>query len=46
MSDIAKLAGTSTSHVEDTYVHYDDDMLRDASVKNFTVDAYGISYKD
>jgi hypothetical protein len=45
-SDIAKLAGTSISHIESHYGHYDDDMLRQASIKNFTVDSHGISYQD
>jgi len=43
LSDIAKLAGTSVSHVENTYGHYDDDMLREASIKNFSVHKDGIS---
>ena len=46
LSDIAKLAGTSAIYVENTYGHYDDDMLRDASLKNFSVDTYGIDFKD
>ena len=46
LSDIAKLAGTSVSHVENTYGHWDDDMLRGASMKNFTLSASGITYKD
>jgi len=46
LSDISQLAGTSVSHIETHYGHYDDDMLRQASVKNFTVDSHGISFKD
>jgi integrase len=46
LSDISKLAGTSVSHIETTYGHWDDDMLRQASIKNFTVDSYGISFQD
>ena len=46
LSDIAQLAGTSVAHIENTYGHFDDDMLRDASMKNFSVDTYGISHKD
>jgi len=46
LSDIAQLAGTSSIYVENTYGHYDDDMLRDASLKNFSVDTYGIDFKD
>ena len=46
LSDIAQLAGTSVAHIENTYGHFDNDMLRDASVKNFSVDTYGISHKD
>jgi integrase len=46
LSDISQLAGTSISHIESHYGHYDDDMLRQASIRNFTVDTYGISFKD
>ena len=46
LSDISQLAGTSVSHIESHYGHYDDDMLRQASIKNFTVDTHGISYGD
>ena len=46
LSDIAQLAGTSVAHIENTYGHFDDDMLRDASLKNFAVDTYGISHKE
>ncbi|MAI50029.1 MAG: integrase [Rhodospirillaceae bacterium] len=46
LSDIAKLAGTSTAHVESTYGHWDQEMLRGASMKNFTLSANGIAYKD
>ena len=44
--DIAQLAGTSLSHVEDTYGHWDVSMLKNASMKNFSFGAYGISHKD
>lgn len=46
LSDIAQIAGTSTSHVESTYGHFDDGMLRQASIKNFSVDNHGISFVD
>jgi phage gp37-like protein len=46
LSDISQLAGTSVNYIETHYGHYDDDMLRQASVKNFTVDSHGISFKD
>jgi len=46
LSDISQLAGTSISHIETHYGHYDDDILRQASLKNFTVDTHGISFKD
>ena len=46
LSDIAKLAGTSTSHVENTYGHYDDAMLRGASMKNFAIGSHGIIHKE
>jgi len=46
LSDISQLAGTSVSHIESHYGHYDDDMLRQASIKNFTVDSHGISHRE
>ena len=46
LSDISQLAGSSRSHIESHYGHYDDDMLRQASIKNFTVDSHGISIRD
>ena len=46
LSDISQLAGTSVSHIESHYGHYDDDILRQASIKNFTVDSHGISHRD
>jgi integrase len=46
LSDISQLVGTSVSHIESHYGHYDDDMLRQASIKNFTVDSHGISHRD
>ena len=46
LSDISQLAGTSVSHIEGHYGHYDDDMLRQASIKNFTVDTHGISFRE
>ena len=44
--DIAQLAGTSLSHVEQTYGHWDVSMLQTASMKNFSIGTYGISHKD
>ena len=46
LSDISQLAGTSVSHIESHYGHYDDDMLRQASLRNFTVDSHGISHTE
>ena len=46
LSDIARLAGTSVAHIENTYGHWDDEMLRGASMKNFTIGKLGISHKD
>lgn len=40
--DIAKVAGTSATHIENHYSHYDDDMLRSTALKNFTVTSTGI----
>ena len=41
LSDIAQVAGTSVSHIETHYGHYDDDMLRTTALKNFTVSKGG-----
>ena len=40
--DIAKIAGTSGLHIQNTYSHYDDDMLKFTALKNFEVDKSGI----
>ena len=39
--DIATVAGTSVNHIQNTYGHYDDDMLRSTALKNFTVERDG-----
>jgi len=39
--DIATVAGTSVNHIQNTYGHYDDDMLRSTALKNFTVEQDG-----
>jgi integrase len=46
LSNIAKLAGTSSHLVEITYGHWDDKILRDTSMKNFSISPNGISIKD
>ena len=43
---IAKVAGTSQSHIENTYGHWDESMLLDSALKNFTLSVDGITYKD
>ena len=43
LADISKIAGTSVSHIETHYGHYDDDMLKSTALKNFTVTAFGIA---
>lgn len=40
--DIAKVAGTSATHIENHYSHYDDDMLKSTALKNFIVSPTGI----
>ena len=40
--DIAKIAGTSGLHIQNTYSHYDDDMLKSTALKNFAIDKNGI----
>ena len=44
--DIATVAGTSATHIENHYGHYDDDMLKSTSLKNFTVTTSGLVFKD
>ena len=46
LSDIGQIAGTSVSHIESHYGHYDVEMLRKTALKNFTIDKNGISLKD
>jgi len=44
--DIATVAGTSATHIENHYGHYDDDMLKSTALKNFTVTTSGLVFKD
>ena len=46
MSEVAQIAGTSTSHIETHYQHYDDTMARSVAVKNFSIDKRGIILRD
>jgi integrase len=46
IADIAKVAGTSSNHIENTYGHFDDDMLRDTALQNFSINKDGISWND
>ena len=46
LSDISQIAGTSISHIESHYGHYDDGMLKKTALKNFRVDAHGIAHTD
>ena len=45
LSDIGQIAGTSVSHIESHYGHYDVDMLRKTALKNFTIDKNGMSVR-
>ena len=40
-SEIAEMAGTSATYIENHYKHYDDEMLRTAALKSFRVDGSG-----
>ena len=44
--EISQMAGTHASHIENHYGHWDMDMKREAAVKNFSFDRYGISITD
>jgi hypothetical protein len=46
LSGIPQFVGTSVYHIEIQYGHYDDDILGQVSVKNFTAGSHGISYRD
>ena len=41
--DLAKMAGTSVNHIENTYLKYSEEMALDAAMKNFTISKEGIS---
>lgn len=42
--EISKIAGTSVTHIETHYGHFDDDMLKQTALQNFSVNADGLSY--
>jgi len=44
VADIAKIAGTSITHIETHYGHYDDEMLKSTALKNFKVSRDGLSF--
>ena len=41
--DLAKMAGTSVNHIENTYLKYFEDMALNAAIKNFRITKEGIS---
>ena len=41
--DLAKMAGTSVNHIENTYLKYSEDKALDAAMKNFRIKKEGIS---
>jgi len=43
--DIAEIAGTSSTYIENHYSHYDDDMKINAAMQSFTIDAHGIVFQ-
>jgi integrase len=44
--ELAEAAGTSQMHITNTYGHWDESMLQDVALKNFTLSVDGITYKD
>jgi len=44
--DISKQAGTSISHVENTYLKYSEEMAVTAALRNFTVSKDGLIIRD
>ena len=40
--DLAKMAGTSVNHIENTYLKYSEDMTLNAAMKNFRITKEGI----
>ena len=44
-ADISKVAGTSVTHIETHYGHYDDDMLKSTALQNFSINPDGLSLK-
>jgi len=42
LSEIAKIAGTSTTYIESHYGHIDDQMLKSAALKNFKITKDGL----
>ena len=44
--DISKLAGTSISHIENTYLKYSQEMAVTAALKNFSVSRNGLVVRD
>jgi len=44
--DVAKMAGTSISHIENTYLKYSEEMAVSAALKNFSVSSNGLSFKE
>ena len=39
--DLSKLAGTSVTHIENTYLKYSETQSRTAALKNFSVNSDG-----
>lgn len=44
--DVSKQAGTSLSHIENTYLKYSEEMAVTAALKNFSVSANGLIVRD
>ena len=44
--EVSKMAGTSISHIENTYLKYSEEMARSAALKNFKVSKDGLVVRD
>ena len=44
--DISKMAGTSLTHIENTYLKYSEEMAVNAALKDFSVSTDGLVISD
>ena len=43
---LSKLAGTSISHIENTYLKFSEEMARSSALKNFSLSSDGLIVKE